>query len=281
MSRPDHPYTIDRLQSDLTASGGVEPGRVVIVHASVKSVGPIRGGVDTLLEAILETVTPAGAVLMPAFSRPQPDGVFDVRTTPSRTGLLTETLRRHPDAGRSLHPTHSIAGWGERAPDLLEGHDRTSGLGRGSPLHKAAEAGALVLMIGCGLTRCSLIHVAEALVRPPYFGVVCYPGYDRTLTLIDHQGRRRTVPPRDVPTDSAGFTVVGDELQRRGQLRRCRLGDAEVLRFAARDGLGAAADLLRYDPAALLCREPTCEVCAEARRAIGEPSPGERGGSSS
>jgi len=268
MPSTKHARTIDDLIGDLRGPCRVHAGDIVIVHSSVTSVGPLEGGVDTLLEALLRTVSPEGTLLMPVFSHPQPEGVFDVKTTSSRTGLLTETFRRLDGTLRSLHPTHSVAAWGRRAKELVVGHENTSGLGLGSPFHRASEAGASVLMVGCPITTCSLVHVAEAMVRPPYFGEVVYPGYDRILTVVDRDGVRHEVTPFDVPTDSQGFPVVQHELERRGVLHECRLGKAMTMRFVGRDCLDATEDLLRADPAALLCDRVGCEVCPRAREII-------------
>ena len=245
-------------------------GDVLIVHSSLKAIGWVEGGPIAVVNALKAAVSPGGTVLVPVFTAPQPDGTFDVQRTPSRTGLITETFRTSEGTRRSLHPTHSVAAWGERSAELVAGHDATSGLGVGSPFHKAAQVGASVLMIGCGLTACSLVHVAEAIVGVPYLGKVWYPGYERTLTLIDYEGRRHEVPPRDVPADSAGFTVVSDELERRDLIRHCKVGAAVCIRFSAVDCLSVAADLLRADPAALLCHKPSCSVCSKARGIVQE-----------
>lgn len=291
-------WTGDDLRRQLAEDCGVRPGDILIVHSSMKSLGWVQGGPGAVVAAIQAAVTclppaPAcpclaaagrqvrqvrqvrrgrqaerGTILMPVFTAPAPDGFFDILGSPSRTGLISEIFRRSPGVVRSHHPTHSVAAWGSRAAELAAGHDRTSGLGVGSPFHKAATAGASILMIGCRITACSLIHVAEAIVRVPYIGKVCYAGYDRTLTLVDESGRREEVPPRDVPTDSAGFTVVAEGLDRRGLLGRCRLGSAECLKFRGCDALDVAVGLLRADPAALLCRNAACPVCVPARRTV-------------
>ncbi len=259
-------WTQDDLAGELRRQCGVLGGDVLIVHSSLKAIGWVEGGPAAVVAALLDAVDETGTLLMPTFTAPRPDGVFRLAETPSRTGAITEALRTAPGALRSRHPTHSVAAVGARAAELVAGHENTSGLGVGSPFHKAAEAGADVLMIGCDLTSCSLVHCAEAVVRVPYLGKVCYEGYDRTLTLIDEAGRSVAVGPRDVPTDSAGFTVVQAELDRRGQLARVRLGEAACLKFRAADALAVAVELLRADPAALLCDNPTCPVCPAARK---------------
>jgi aminoglycoside 3-N-acetyltransferase len=231
----------------------------------MKSLGPVEGGPQTVVRALMAAVTEAGTILVPTYTSPQPDGLFHHASTPSRTGLITETFRTMPGVVRSLHPTHSVSAWGRQAREFTDGHDRTSGLGVKSPFHKAALAGGQVLMIGCSMTSCSLVHVSEAIVRTPYFGAVFYPGYERTLTMVLADGRRIEVPPKDNPTDSAGFLALQAELDRRGLITHCRLGAAACLKFSGRECLAVAVEMLKADPAALLCHNERCAVCPKAR----------------
>lgn len=270
---PRTPWTTADLQTHLSEGCGLRAGHILIVHSSMKRIGRVEGGPAAVVQALQQVLTPSGTLLMPVFTAPAADGLFFLLETPSHTGLLTETFRRSPGVLRSRHPTHSVAAWGGRAETLTEGHDRTTALGVNSPFHKAALAGAEVMMIGCGLTACSLIHVAEAIVRVPYLGRVICEGYHRTLTLVDSDGRRIELPPRDVPGDSKGFTVVQEELERRGLIRYVRVGSAETLKFSARACLDAAVEILRQDLAGLLCRNPGCPVCPPSRALVAEAGP--------
>lgn len=257
---------IDRAmlrQSMLDA--GLARGDAVIVHASMKSLGRVRGGPTAVIAALQDVVGPRGTLLMPTFCVPQPDGQFHVAGTPSRTGLLTETFRTSSGVIRSWHPTHSVTAWGAQAEAWTAGHHRLGGLGAGSPMHRAAEAGARVLMIGCDLRRCSLIHVAEAVVRVPYLGKVWYGGSDRTLRVITPAGEGIEVPPIDPPTCSAAFDRVEPPLEAGGGLERVRIAAAECLLFRGSDALAAAVALLRRDAGALLCDDAKCSVCPRAR----------------
>ncbi len=266
----DREWTSEDLCEHLRSSCGVRSGDVLIVHSSAKAIGRAENGPVAAVRALKAAVTEEGTLLLPVFSNPRPDGIFKIKRTPSRVGLITEAFRRSEGVGRSKHPTHSVAGWGKRAAEFLADHDKTTALGVDSPFHKAAKAGADILMIGCHLTTCSLVHVGEAIVRTPYLGKVFYPGYDRTLTLIDYDGSEVRFPPVDNPGDSANFTVVQDEMERRGLIRHCKVGDAETLKFDAMDCLNTTVGLLRQDPAALLCSNPRCAVCPKARRIIAE-----------
>lgn len=266
--RVDNLFSLSGLCDDLRVSCRVKSGDTVIVHASARSVGRVVGGAPVIVRAIQEMLGPEGTVLVPSFSAPQENGLFELTQTPSRTGFISECLRRDPGSFRSMHPTHSVTGWGRLARSLTAGHEMTTALGPDSPLHKAAKQGAAILMIGCDLTACSLIHVAEALVRPPYLGKVAYPGYDRALTLIDENGARRSYLPVDVPGDSAGFGCVQEEMDRRGLIQWCRLGAASVMRLNAMDCLDVAVEMLRADSAALLCDRPSCRVCPSCLQVI-------------
>ena len=264
------PLNKEQLTDDLKNHCNVVPGETLIVHASARSVGAIQGGAAMIAEALQNAVTTKGTILAPTFSHPQPDGIFRMDATPSRVGYVTECLRLNPRSVRSQHPTHSVTAWGRRANEFTAGHKYTSALGPDSPLHKATKAGATILMIGCDLTACSLVHVAEAMVRPPFFGKVTYPGYDVVLTLEDTKGNRHRVSPADLPGDSKGFTVVQHELERRGAIHHGRLGNAETLCFDAMTCLETACQLLEAYPAALLCENPNCTVCSESKRILTE-----------
>jgi aminoglycoside 3-N-acetyltransferase len=260
-----HHVSQARLVHDLRENCNVKPGDILIVHSSMKSLGQVEGGPETVIAALQEALTQEGTLLMPLFSDLTPDRRFYMASTPSRTGLITETFRKTPGVLRSKNPTHSVGAWGKRAAEFIADHERTSALGPDSPFHKAAKAGADVLMIGTTLTTTSLVHVAEAIERVPYLGKWGYPGWDWTLTLVDYDGTEVDVPPRDAPADSSQFTKVQQMLQERGQLHRCQLGEAECLKFAGTDSLTAAIELLKEDPMALLCHNPRCSVCVKSR----------------
>ncbi len=159
---------------------GVRPGGVLLVHASFKSLGAVRGGAEAVIQGLLEALGENGTLLMPALSYATVDAanpVFDQRNTPSCVGYLPEYFRSRPGTLRSLHPTHSVCGVGKRAVELLEGHeaDRTP-CGPNSPFRKLRDAGGQLLMLGCGLRPNTSMHAVEELSRPPYLldGEVAY-----------------------------------------------------------------------------------------------------------
>jgi aminoglycoside 3-N-acetyltransferase len=87
--------------------------------------------------------------------------VFDIKTTPSRNGLITETFRQLQGARRSLHPTHPYAAIGKDAEWLISGHLKAGTFGVNSPLGKLAQRGGYVLMLGAPFHTCTAAHIGE------------------------------------------------------------------------------------------------------------------------
>jgi aminoglycoside 3-N-acetyltransferase len=253
--------TLDRLVEDFRALGLKESDRLAL-HSSLKSIGFVLGGPETVIRALTKVVGPEGTILMPAFSRPAPR--FVMTETPSRTGLITETFRQMPGVIRSPHPTHSVAVWGRDAEAIAAGHERASGLGVDSPFHRLAKTGGLVIFLGCDSRSSSIIHVAEALARVPYLEV-CYPGYDIPMTVVYADGRERVREPSENPGDSSAFLVVEENLRRRGLIHEGLVGQARTMVMKGTDIIETALLLLRRDPVALLCQRPECPVCPRAR----------------
>ena len=151
---------------------GVREGGVLLVHSSLRALGYVEGGPETVIQALLAALGPEGTLLMPALSydhvtRRSP--TFDVRHTPSNVGAIPEYFRLRLGTRRSVHPTHSVCAVGPQTAELLDDHllDDTP-CGPRSPFHKLRDVGGQLLMLGCGLYANTLMHAIEELVEPPY-----------------------------------------------------------------------------------------------------------------
>ena len=153
---------------------GIEAGAIVMVHASVRSVGPLDGGVETLVRALLDAVGQSGTLvayvdwdfgIAGATSTGAP--VFDKRTSRAAReyGILPETIRTWPGSIRSDNPDAGIAAVGKRAEWLCAGHPLSYGYGEESPFAKLVAAGAKVLVIGAPLDTMTILHHAEHLAK--------------------------------------------------------------------------------------------------------------------
>ncbi len=158
----------ETLVRDLLALG-VRPGGVLLVHSSLRSLGPLPGGAESVIRALLAALGPDGTLLTPALSfasvgRDRP--IFDARQTPSCVGALSEAFRTRPGTLRSVHPTHSVCGAGCLAGELLGDHERdTTPVGPHSPFARLPAVHGQILFLGCGLRPNTSMHGVEERVR--------------------------------------------------------------------------------------------------------------------
>ena len=116
--------TKESLLHDI-ADMGINPKGSLLIHSSLKSVGPVEGGADALLDAWSEYMR-GGLLIFPTHTWRQIGKetlTFDSRILPSCVGILPEIFRRRPGVIRSLHPTHSVAALGKDAEDYTAGEE--------------------------------------------------------------------------------------------------------------------------------------------------------------
>src|SRR5215470_16101366 len=202
---------------------GVPRDGVLVVHSAIAPLSRRGLRAEAIIEALIEYMRD-GNLLMPTMTwrtvtPEQP--YWDELETPSHTGVLTEIFRTRYASGRSIHPTHSVAGLGPAAPLLLSRHhvDNTPVSGN-SPYGLMRDYDAHVLMIGVGLETCTAIHLPEETiavdiyVRPPE-SAEAYRCRDRHGVVHAVQTRRhwrlnRDFPQFAAPLSARGLLVSGD-----------------------------------------------------------------------
>jgi aminoglycoside 3-N-acetyltransferase len=236
---------------------GVRAGDLLAVHSSLSSFGGnVEGGADSVVDALLASVSPGGSVFVPTFNYGQLP--FDPATTPSLAGAITEAFRRRPEALRSRQPTHSWSGVGPAAREVLEGHERATPFGRGSPIWRLWERDARVLLLGVDHRANSMIHVAEETLDLPYLQQTRVAKLLRPDNSIDEVTVRR-------PGHSGGFNKVEPPLRAAGMVCEATVGQSKFTLIGGHDLVAAAQAMLRRDRASLLCDDASCERCAHAR----------------
>ncbi|MFF2009772.1 aminoglycoside N(3)-acetyltransferase [Streptomyces sp. NPDC058195] len=265
------------LAGQLTALG-VEPGGVLLVHASMRAVGPVSGGARAVAGALRDALGGDGTLVVPAFTPENSDtsphyldrvrglddqarkavraGMppFDPAVSPAPSmGRLAETVRLSQGAVRSGHPQTSFAAVGPGARNLLAGHRPDCHLGEDSPLARLYASRAQVLMLGTGFGTCTAFHLGEYRVpAPPRRIYRC---------VVTAGGLRQWWEYEDVALDDSDFTALGADFARaRGLLVRTGpVGTATSRLFRITDAVDFAAHWLpsHRAPAPLraLCHE--------------------------
>lgn len=144
-------------------------GKTVIVHTSLKAVGKIDGGAETLLNALIEYFTSDDGILcVPTHT--WNTTVYDRRKSESCVGALPIAAAAHPDALRTLHPTHSIALFGDivKTNEYAEFESVSdTPANPNGPLGKLYRDGGYVLLIGVGHTKNTYLHCVEEMLNVP------------------------------------------------------------------------------------------------------------------
>ena len=228
---------------DVTAAAqsvGIVPGDTVMFHSSLSSMGTVVGGPDTVIDGFLAAVGPEGTVAVPTlwwkgFDMKIAD--FDVDTSPSYPGIITEHFRKRPDSVRSNNPTHSVSAIGARAEELTRDHGKS------------------------GLRPCVFGDTAFAEASPwerfyQWDAAYCFIGVDFSVNTMGHyvesEYARRAVaaaPPdlRAALDDELGrwqkpglwlrypFAAMGEHLADLGLVRFGKIGSATLRCIRTRD----------------------------------------------
>lgn len=258
------------IVDDLRALGLEEGGRVV-VHSSLRAVGPVEGGADTIVDALLEVLGPQGLLVVPTFTYTTER--FDPAVERGRTGALAEAVRLRPSAIRSLHPTHSIAALGAGAQELCAKHEDVAATDIDSPLDRLARADGHVLLLGVGHIANTTVHVGESRARVPYLAISPGPAWPRLHEIVLGNGESRAVEYDRFPGCSRAFGVVERGLRERGEIRDGRVGRAESQLMRGRAVIEESVSLLDRDVCSLLCSDAQCNHrCARIRASLNNAS---------
>jgi len=178
-------WSVEHLTDDLRRLG-VAAGDVVMVHASLRAVGPTVGGADGVVDALEAAVGPGGTLVMNLGARDDWDWVnerpeadrpdllreaepFDCLVTPADpdNGVLAEVFRTRPRTRVSDHPDGRFGASGPLAATLLDGVPWDDYYGPGSPLDRLVQAHGRVLRLGADIDTLTMLHFAEYLAPVP------------------------------------------------------------------------------------------------------------------
>lgn len=236
---------------------GIDPQGTLLVHSSLKSIGEVEGGADTVLDVLSEYMK-EGLLVLPTHTWSYIDGQnprFSVLESPVCVGILPELFRKRPRVIRSWHPTHSVAALGRDAAVFTAGDERwDTPCARGSVYGKLLDRGAEIMLLGVDLRRNTFIHGIEEWVDIP--GRMT-DGHEDLYTVTP-EGEEIAVPSRRHCglSWSQHFWKVESVLEDGGALRRGSFGDAEVMLCGTVETTRILSGMLRENPDLFSDNEP-------------------------
>lgn len=248
---------------------GVQSGTGLMVHASLNSFGSVEGGANTVIEALIETVTPKGTLLMPSFNHGAPfeahgAGYYHPETTPTTNGVIPDTFWRMPEVHRSLNPTHPFAAWGKHAKRYTENHHRELTLGLQSPLGLLYKDDGYCLLIGVNYKVNTFHHVVEMTQGAPCLGKrsEVYP----VILPTNQKVMGRTWGWREASCPITDEGQYETEMHVRGLHQKILVGNSQFILFRLKDCFEVVSELLRTGKQNF----PPCQNCSIRPRRVKE-----------
>ncbi|HVF68591.1 MAG TPA: AAC(3) family N-acetyltransferase [Pyrinomonadaceae bacterium] len=248
-------------------------GRAACAHSSLRSFGRADGGARAVVRAFLDegctllvpTFSSAFEITPPAhlrFGRNGWDYELPHASTRERTEEIYTTDSTEIDRGdmgavpagvvswpgrvRGGHPTDSFAAVGPRAAELVSGQSPVDVY---APLAELARAGGYVVLMGVGLERMTLLHLAEK-----ESGRVLFRRWAK-----DERGRPSVI---EAGGCSEGFGRLEPYLS--PITRTAVVGQSTWKILPAAEAVALAAAAIRADPRITHCGVADCERCNDA-----------------
>ena len=242
-------HTFQSLTDDLVRAG-FQRTDTVLVHSSMKSIGKVEGGADTVLDVLSDYFGKEGLLVFPTGSWSSVDAehpVFNVNTTETCIGLLPRMFRVRPGVIRSLHPTHSVAALGKDAAAFTAGHECfDTPCDRKSPWGRLADRHGKIMMIGCSIKSNTFLHGVEQWNVPRE---IVFAPQQQLLYSEDATGRRVAVPSwRHKDAHSAYYDRPEAMYRQSGILRDRRFGDAVCHIFDCEKLAALVSEILAFNP---------------------------------
>jgi aminoglycoside 3-N-acetyltransferase len=227
---------------------GLDSGQVVLVHSAMRTFGYIEGGADSVMGAFLEVLGPQGTLVAPTFTfchEIEHDPIIDPLQDRSEMGIITETVRLHPEAKRSTAYRHSFAALGRRRKVITRVDPSLSSFDLRSSFGVMLALDTQIVLLGMPYSTSTSHHFAEWICEVPYRQTLPLEVRVRRPDGSLHPQHMTDYQPKpgaggayyDRHTD---FNRLGKTLEDQGLVGITAIGNAVVRRFAMRNLIALA-----------------------------------------
>lgn len=244
-------YRKQELTEQLRAMG-LHGDETILIHSSMKAIGQVEGGADTVLDA-WSGFFEEGILLLPTHTWKnvnENNPVYDPEVTPSCVGLLTNMFMKRQGVVRSLHPTHSMAGLGRGAAEYLSGEELcNTPCTPGGCYDRLKDCGGRILLVGVGHERNTYIHSVEEVLnvpnrlsdKPMELKIAMPDGGLRKVYVRRHYNATQ-------PHISEDFVKLNQAFLECGAAKQVKFGDADCLLCDAKRIFEVVRHVLAPDP---------------------------------
>ena len=260
-------YSIDELANGFR-NLGISAGDTVMLHASVRAVGEVAGGPDSIHLGLKSALTPEGTLMMYA-SCPRyydevgrgiltPDLEHEIREklpafdplrarSDRENGTLVEFLRTYPDSFVNGHVARFVF-WGKRTGYLMQSQPWNYAFGADSPLERFLMLDGKIVLLGSDHHAVTFLHYVEHVADFPGKRVARYQ------VPVMENGRRVWRAMEEFDTSGEGvhanwpdrlFARIVDSLLSKTRNEGGRVGNAMTYLVSARELLEFALPLMR------------------------------------
>jgi aminoglycoside 3-N-acetyltransferase len=227
----------------------IDPKGSLLVHSSMKSLGFIEGGADTVVDAFIEYMQ-QGLLIFPTHTwqdNNNPDLCFDPLKEKSCVGILGELFRQRTGVIRSLHPTHSVAALGLDAARYIAGEENCqTPCPRNGVWGKLYDMDTQILFLGCELTKNTFMHSVEEWFKVPQRLSEHFVAYRIKVDgqLIDCPMRRHDAPCGDI---SLNYNKLLPVFLQKGAANSIMIAQAQCYLCSARQMADISSTYLNKD----------------------------------
>ena len=227
---------------------GLSKGDNLIIHSALSSIGKVKDGADTVIDAILEVIGCEGNLMVPAFG--SGGGIFNPTTSNTKLGIIPATVIKRKQALRSRHPLASVAVIGPKAKWLIDGHENvTVAHGRNSPYMKLCEMGGKILLLGVDQDRNTFLHTVEELAES-----ACLR--NRKDPYIDAKGKTQTCTSKLFPGPHRDFIGIQSWLEENNLTTINKIGSSIAQLMPMQPLLDSILERMKSEPALFISDNP-------------------------
>lgn len=239
-------------------TAGIENGDILLIHSSLKSFGNVIGGAPAVINAAMEVIGEDGTLVFPTLVQKDFRNAYknwNVETTPSDVGFITETFRKTEGVMRSDQATHSVAAIGKLAVYLTSEHTAYGprmgvfgdyAFSHSSPWQRMYFEGAKILFIGVNTVYNTFKHFVE------------YRFVEYLLNSIKDERKRSAAmselavfgrsdwPGGIWPFHDSGKTEI--YLEEHGMIKHSVCGNSNFICIKANEYVDAVTELFKTEP---------------------------------